>query len=427
MQMPGNVKDLGAIGDGATHPLSDRFNDLSEARTVYPHVQSLTDEIDWAVIQATVHAGSTVFLPPGVYVLGQRSIDLDGTKHFSGAGIGATTLHYRGSDAAMRVNSGKGVKTAKWSVQGFSIDCQKTAPYGLRLGQLLVSPHSANTGLVESVHLTRATKAALHLVASQINLLRNVHCDRNIGDGCHVELLTEQNSNTDTYFFGCTFRFNDGRGLWSNGGVHMTFHGCTFERNGEEGVLLDKGPLLVATRNWTFDRCYFEANNEERGAANYGQFTVRSQVPQPWQSVELRRAHFSEPGDGNWNIHAGQVQLLVWYPDVLGSPIGTDTGASAGYVSIWDDSPPDALTIGGWVIGGAASRIVYHQVNRAGEDALWFNDGGIFRSVLFLTKDGALSDLEIADPARGVVLRAPGGTRYRITVDNTGALQTNPA
>lgn len=31
-------------------------------------------------------------------------------------------------------------------------------------------------------------------------------------------------------------------------------------------------------------------------------------------------------------------------------------------------------------------------------------------------------DIEITSPTRGIILRAPNGTRYRVTVDNTGTL-----
>ncbi|GII26598.1 hypothetical protein [Planotetraspora mira] len=36
-------------------------------------------------------------------------------------------------------------------------------------------------------------------------------------------------------------------------------------------------------------------------------------------------------------------------------------------------------------------------------------------------------DVEVADPARGVVLTSPNGSRWRVTVDDAGRLQTKPA
>lgn len=35
-----------------------------------------------------------------------------------------------------------------------------------------------------------------------------------------------------------------------------------------------------------------------------------------------------------------------------------------------------------------------------------------------------LQDIEIEDAAKGLILRAPNGTRYRVTVNNAGVLST---
>ncbi|HCT9107685.1 TPA: hypothetical protein OUB95_001204 [Proteus mirabilis] len=45
-------EQFGAIGDGVYHPLSERFDSLSEAQETYPHVTSLDQSIDWAACQA---------------------------------------------------------------------------------------------------------------------------------------------------------------------------------------------------------------------------------------------------------------------------------------------------------------------------------------------------------------------------------------
>ncbi|MBM6615640.1 hypothetical protein JTF06_12160 [Desemzia sp. RIT804] len=50
-----NPKTYGAIGDGKSHPLSDYFPTLADAKFVYPFVTSLNDEIDYAAIQKTLN------------------------------------------------------------------------------------------------------------------------------------------------------------------------------------------------------------------------------------------------------------------------------------------------------------------------------------------------------------------------------------
>ncbi|WP_447404500.1 hypothetical protein [Pseudomonas aeruginosa] len=55
-----NVKDYGAIADGAYHPLSERFATLADAQAVYPFVTSLSQSIDWAAIQICLNEGGNV-------------------------------------------------------------------------------------------------------------------------------------------------------------------------------------------------------------------------------------------------------------------------------------------------------------------------------------------------------------------------------
>lgn len=83
-----NAADFGLKGDGASHPLSERYATLASAQTDYPHAVSLSDEIDWAAIQKAVNfAQSTTFpgesmvgevvLPSGFNVRTNRSIDFN--------------------------------------------------------------------------------------------------------------------------------------------------------------------------------------------------------------------------------------------------------------------------------------------------------------------------------------------------------------
>ncbi|HCF9264836.1 TPA: hypothetical protein NI644_001881 [Pseudomonas aeruginosa] len=70
-----NVKDYGAIADGAYHPLSERFATLADAQVVYPHATALTDSIDWAAYQAAINSGSPhVHAPGGHYVMNRGTL-----------------------------------------------------------------------------------------------------------------------------------------------------------------------------------------------------------------------------------------------------------------------------------------------------------------------------------------------------------------
>lgn len=50
------MRDFGAIFDGASHPLSQRYGTLAAAKVVYPHATALTQEIDWAALQGAINS-----------------------------------------------------------------------------------------------------------------------------------------------------------------------------------------------------------------------------------------------------------------------------------------------------------------------------------------------------------------------------------
>jgi hypothetical protein len=66
-----NVFEFGAIADGGSHPLSERYSSLQSAWADYPHATSLADEVDWAAIQAAIESvtptGGAVELCRGTY------------------------------------------------------------------------------------------------------------------------------------------------------------------------------------------------------------------------------------------------------------------------------------------------------------------------------------------------------------------------
>jgi len=77
-----DARAFGAIGDGQSHPLSTKYNTLSQAQSVYDFAISLTDELDWCGITKAMNtaksegyartsrwwAGGTVMMP-GTYLI----------------------------------------------------------------------------------------------------------------------------------------------------------------------------------------------------------------------------------------------------------------------------------------------------------------------------------------------------------------------
>lgn len=67
----------GAVGDGASHPLSSAYGTLAAAQAVYPHATALTDEIDWCAIQSALNALGTT---GGVCVISKKYLINRGLK-----------------------------------------------------------------------------------------------------------------------------------------------------------------------------------------------------------------------------------------------------------------------------------------------------------------------------------------------------------
>src|SRR5690349_9069367 len=98
---PISVKDFGAIGDGAQHPLSARYATLADAQVDYPFATALTQEIDWAAIQAAIWSvgtpanprGTTVLVPRGSYRCSD-DLHISRQMRLAGVGRGATQLTF---------------------------------------------------------------------------------------------------------------------------------------------------------------------------------------------------------------------------------------------------------------------------------------------------------------------------------------------
>ena len=74
-----SVADKGAIGDGASHPLSEVFPTLDAARKMYPFAATLRMEIDEAAIRLAILEAETARPKKAVYLPGGRRYRVGGT------------------------------------------------------------------------------------------------------------------------------------------------------------------------------------------------------------------------------------------------------------------------------------------------------------------------------------------------------------
>lgn len=137
-----NVRDFGAVGDDTSHPLSDYYDTLAEAQVDYPHADSLTNEIDWAAIQAAVnHAIYTtkigrVLIPDGSYLIDRtihlgygtdyRHVELEGMGRCYGGNrtlFGGTVIKASFSDRpAINIQGGRLTTIRGMTIRGANAD-----------------------------------------------------------------------------------------------------------------------------------------------------------------------------------------------------------------------------------------------------------------------------------------------------------------
>ena len=85
------MRDLGAVGDGRSHPLRQRYRSLGAAQADFPHASSLDDEIDWAATQGAInllaaHGGGHVVSPAGTYLC-NRTITFPECREYGRRGV----------------------------------------------------------------------------------------------------------------------------------------------------------------------------------------------------------------------------------------------------------------------------------------------------------------------------------------------------
>lgn len=106
-----DVKTRGAIGDGASHPLSTAYATLAEAQAVYPFITSLSQEIDYAAFKQSsddalgpdgMEHGSAspglnvpISIPGGTYIFGNDTWRIRNASGIEISGSGTTSTILR--------------------------------------------------------------------------------------------------------------------------------------------------------------------------------------------------------------------------------------------------------------------------------------------------------------------------------------------
>jgi polygalacturonase len=260
-----DVRAYGAIGDGSSHPLSQRFATLAAAQTVYPFATALTDELDWAAIQAALNAasaagGGTVSVPHGTYYI-SNTLALGSGTQLSGAGRGSTIL--RGHPGAYP---------------------GKTFPYGAThyATLCLCNVHHASVEHLTVDHATNRTEA--NGIAVVIDGAFNSPGNMYVSTYCTIEDCEVLGYNSHQYLIWnmrgqhikILYNHVDGgipgydsssvqEGIETMGGYDVLIQGNTARNVGSAGILLESDPQNVANGDHVGTRVlgnYIEASQD---------------------------------------------------------------------------------------------------------------------------------------------------------------------
>ena len=116
-----NVKDYGAIGDGKSHKLNEKYATLEQAKIDFPNAESMNDEIDRLAIQKAIDNNyGNIFIPTGVYQI-DKTLILKSRLYVCGAGRENTMLKVKQNIMGILSNhyvkiENLGIETDLWQV-----------------------------------------------------------------------------------------------------------------------------------------------------------------------------------------------------------------------------------------------------------------------------------------------------------------------
>ena len=272
---PNNVKDFGAIGDNVYRPLSTvtEFRgqnttgwSLAQWQTVFPHVVSLNQTLDWAGIQAAINYASrgaftreSVYIPDGYYVI-TTSLQLPNFATLVGQSTNGTIINNQNvpmTEVGQIVNKDPGafvyVTIRNLLLRG-----------GARGINVNVSAETANC-VFENVSMDLHTDYNVY-VNRLLQTSKWINCTlASASYGLYGPAFTT----TMNDFINCEFNGHTQSSIYFRSSEVNNFVGCRFEGGGTAGrVTVD----VTDTRNLNFIGCYFEATHEilltETGSCN---------------------------------------------------------------------------------------------------------------------------------------------------------------
>lgn len=272
---PNNVKDFGAVGDNVSRPLSGVTSfkginttgwTLAQWQTIFPHVVSLAQTLDWAAIQAAIDYADripfrreAVYIPNGYYVI-TTSLQVPNFASILGQSQTGTIIN---NQTVPMTEDGQIVNKDPAAFIFVTIE-NLTLRGGTRGININVSSETAGC-VFTNVGMDLHTDFNV-VVNKLLQTSTWTNCTfANAQYGLYVPAFTS-NANT---FVNCSFLNNTRASVYLRISEVNTFVGCRFEGGG----IANRTTIDVTdTKNLNLIGCYFEATSEnaifETGSTN---------------------------------------------------------------------------------------------------------------------------------------------------------------
>lgn len=251
--------DFGAIGDGNPHALSTRFASLAAAQAVHPFVASLSQQIDWAALQAALNSvenSGTLLIPPGHYRIGTDALQFPNYCTIQGASRGGDDL---GFGALIESDSTTAaIFTNKYTSNVAFVQFRDLALRGGGYAIQVAGSVSCSAVTVERIDSRECAIDDLYFNRLEVSTIRDCFLLSGSRTGYAVNVAGfAQNSN---YYVNnrCSAA---GSGVWNagQGAENITWTGGSWEGGGQSGeAAMTLEGSVVPVKNVRFFGVYFE-------------------------------------------------------------------------------------------------------------------------------------------------------------------------
>lgn len=340
-----------AVGDGSSHPLSERFSTLVEAQAVFPRATSLNEQIDRHALQEALDNNPAVYAPEGEYQIDAPVYGGDGTysqdynnQTLIGDGMWLTKFQYIGGPGSVIVSgnsrnvvtlnnppSSEAPAGTNCTWKDFAIEGNGSGA-GLRL-------YHQNQRLIDGVRVTGCTTGIRDYGVTDAQtsyaIYRNIYVHNNSGTGLQVSLrnrhvhyesiLAISNNkgvmvdHSQSRILSVTANDNTTYGMELRNSFESKIYNLTVQGNGQHGIYcwdfeeMQGGNWYVSNNGQSAANTYDDIHFTDALGGDYNNNCTINNVMvghSPSNSLSSNSRNFIHVTDNNYLCRFTNVQLM---------------------------------------------------------------------------------------------------------------------